>query len=120
MCKCMLKGNINVQRSDEVQGLCGSSHGAIYSTLTIYADALAKTNTTIQCHGGSVGSNDLLGLARYQAIGCKEGFSEWFVKDADNPNVIDKYTDSRDNYPQAEPSTSPNAPIVGVLARLAS
>ncbi|KAG6415934.1 hypothetical protein SASPL_123353 [Salvia splendens] len=177
VCKCMLKGNINVQRSNAGLMWFIPWNNLQYVTsatflMTTYAQVLAKTNTTIQCPGGNVASNDLLGLARYQvdyilgsnpnnmsymvgygsnyprrvhhrgasivsikqdprAIGCKEGFSEWFVKDADNPNVIegaivggpdqsDKYSDSRDNYPQAEPSTSTNAPIVGVLARLAS
>ncbi|KAL1559264.1 cellulase [Salvia divinorum] len=66
-----------------------------------------------------------------RVIRCQVGLNEWYHKDADNPNVLegavvggpdqsDKYTDSRDNYPQVEPSTATNAPIVGVLARLAS
>lgn len=63
-------------------------------------------------------------------VSCQGGFSEWFNKDADNPNVIegavvggpnfnDEYTDSRQNYQQAEPATANVAPFVGVLARLA-
>ncbi|XP_057804621.1 endoglucanase 13-like [Salvia miltiorrhiza] len=66
-----------------------------------------------------------------RAVGCQEGFGEWFHKDGDNPNVLegaivggpdqsDQYTDSRENYQQAEPATANNAPLVGVLARLAS
>ncbi|KAH6787327.1 glycosyl hydrolase 9B10 [Perilla frutescens var. hirtella] len=66
-----------------------------------------------------------------KAVGCQEGFTEWFHKNADNPNVLegaivggpdqsDQYRDARDNFQQAEPATANNAPIVGVLARLAS
>lgn len=64
-------------------------------------------------------------------VGCKEGFSNWFNKDAPNPNVLegaivggpdlnDGYSDSRGNFQQAEPATANTAPLVGVLARLAS
>lgn len=64
-------------------------------------------------------------------VGCQEGFSEWFNKNSDNPNVLDgavvggpgqddQYRDSRDNYQQAEPAIANNAPIVGVLASLAA
>jgi hypothetical protein len=35
------------------------------------------------------------------------------------PDGGDAYTDSRDNYAQAEPSTYTNAPLVGALAFLA-
>ncbi|KAI3470893.1 hypothetical protein Pfo_027556 [Paulownia fortunei] len=63
-------------------------------------------------------------------VSCQEGFSEWFHKNEENPNVLvgaivggpdqgDGYRDSRDNYQQAEPATANNAPLVGVLARLA-
>lgn len=64
-------------------------------------------------------------------VGCKEGFTEWFHKNADNPNVLegaivggpdqsDNYNDSRENFQQAEPAVANGAPLVGVLARLAS
>ncbi|KAL7108876.1 hypothetical protein ACP275_06G140700 [Erythranthe tilingii] len=64
-------------------------------------------------------------------VGCQDGFNNWFNRNADNPNVItgaivggpdksDQYTDARNNYQQAEPSTANNAPLVGVLARLAA
>ncbi|KAL7108877.1 hypothetical protein ACP275_06G140800 [Erythranthe tilingii] len=64
-------------------------------------------------------------------MSCQQGFEEWFHKNQENPNVLtgaivggpdqsDQYTDARDNYEQAEPSTANNAPLVGVLARLAA
>ncbi|KAL9164973.1 hypothetical protein ABFS82_06G139900 [Erythranthe guttata] len=64
-------------------------------------------------------------------MSCQEGFEEWFHNNQENPNVLtgaivggpdrsDQYTDARDNYQQAEPSTANNAPLVGVLARLAA
>ncbi|KAL6503765.1 hypothetical protein OROGR_025688 [Orobanche gracilis] len=63
-------------------------------------------------------------------VGCQDGFN-WFHKNAENPNVLtgavvggpnqrDEYMDARDNYQQAEPATANNAPLVGVLARLAA
>ncbi|GFP97991.1 endoglucanase 12 [Phtheirospermum japonicum] len=63
-------------------------------------------------------------------VGCKDGYTKWFNNNAENPNVIvgavvggpnqgDGYTDSRDNYSQAEPATVFSAPLVGVLAKLA-
>ncbi|KAL9164972.1 hypothetical protein ABFS82_06G139800 [Erythranthe guttata] len=64
-------------------------------------------------------------------VGCQDGFNNWYNRNADNPNVItgaivggpdqsDQYTDARNNYQQAEPSTANNAPLVGVLARLSA
>ncbi|KAK6145521.1 hypothetical protein DH2020_022341 [Rehmannia glutinosa] len=64
-------------------------------------------------------------------VSCQDGFNEWFHKNAENPNVLigaivggpdlgDQYRDSRDNYQQAEPATANNAPLVGVLAKLAA
>lgn len=64
-------------------------------------------------------------------VSCQAGFDEWFHKNADNPNVLegalvggpntnDEYTDTRENYQQAEPDTANVAPFVGVLARLAA
>ncbi|XP_047942976.1 endoglucanase 13-like [Salvia hispanica] len=176
MCNCIQKGNSNVQKSNGglLWFLPWSNLQYVTSAtflITTYADVLAKTKTTIQCPGGNVGPNDLLGFARSQVdyilgsnpkkmsymvgygsnyprrvhhrgasivsihknpqvVGCQEGF-EWFHKNADNPNVLegaivggpdqsDQYTDSRDNYQQAEPATANNAPLVGVLAKLAS
>ncbi|XP_071934489.1 endoglucanase 14-like [Coffea arabica] len=63
-------------------------------------------------------------------VSCQQGFSDWFNKNAPNPNVLDgaivggpdqndQYTDKRSNYYQAEVATANNAPLVGVLARLA-
>ncbi|PIN06028.1 Cellulase [Handroanthus impetiginosus] len=63
-------------------------------------------------------------------VNCQQGFNDWFHKNAANPNVLegaivggpdqrDEYRDVRDNYQQAEPATANNAPLVGVLARLA-
>ncbi|KAM3236040.1 hypothetical protein P3L10_016077 [Capsicum annuum] len=64
-------------------------------------------------------------------VSCQEGFTLWFNKNAPNPNVIDGaivggpdindyYNDSRSNFQQAEAATANTAPLVGVLARLAS
>ncbi|OVA02725.1 Glycoside hydrolase [Macleaya cordata] len=64
-------------------------------------------------------------------VTCKGGYDIWFYKNATDPNVLDgaivggpdlsdSYTDVRSNYPQAEPATVNTAPLVGVLALLAS
>ncbi|KAG8084468.1 hypothetical protein GUJ93_ZPchr0010g8812 [Zizania palustris] len=61
-------------------------------------------------------------------VTCKGGF-DYYNKNSPNPNVIagaivggpdadDQYSDSRQNFQQAEPATVTVAPIVGVLARL--
>ncbi|XP_062173735.1 endoglucanase 13-like [Alnus glutinosa] len=66
-----------------------------------------------------------------EPVTCKGGFDLYFNKNQPNPNVLegavvggpdvnDRYTDSRSNFQQAEPSTVITAPLVGVLARLAS
>ncbi|PAN03746.1 hypothetical protein PAHAL_1G018800 [Panicum hallii] len=62
-------------------------------------------------------------------IGCDEGFRYLHSAEPDanvlvgavvgGPDGADGYTDSRDNYAQAEPSTYTNAPLVGALAFLA-
>lgn len=63
-------------------------------------------------------------------VSCEQGFSDWYNKDAPNPNVLegaivggpdqnDNYSDSRSNFNQAEAATANTAPLVGVLARLA-
>ncbi|KAL5975000.1 hypothetical protein ACLOJK_031676 [Asimina triloba] len=64
-------------------------------------------------------------------VSCQDGFTEWFDKNAANPNVLvgavvggpdinDAYTDSRSNYQQTEPATVTTAPFVGVLAQFAA
>ncbi|CAN6349596.1 unnamed protein product [Urochloa humidicola] len=61
-------------------------------------------------------------------ITCKGGF-DYFSRSSPNPNVLvgaivgrpdgnDRYSDSRENFQQGEPSTVTVAPFVGVLARL--
>ncbi|PIA34507.1 hypothetical protein AQUCO_03700053v1 [Aquilegia coerulea] len=63
-------------------------------------------------------------------VGCKEGF-EWFNKIDKDPNVVegalvggadqnDGYNDARSNYAQAEAATANSAPLVGLLAKIAS
>ncbi|XP_008792937.3 endoglucanase 15-like [Phoenix dactylifera] len=63
-------------------------------------------------------------------VNCQQGFSDWYNKDAPNPNVLvgaivggpdatDGYSDDRNNYQQNEPATASIAPIVGVLASIA-
>uniref|UniRef100_A0A2N9F1G4 Endoglucanase n=1 Tax=Fagus sylvatica TaxID=28930 RepID=A0A2N9F1G4_FAGSY len=65
-----------------------------------------------------------------ELVTCKVGFDLYFNKNEPNPNVLDGalvggpdendgYTDSRSNFQQAETATVNNAPLVGVLARLA-
>ncbi|CAA2934837.1 endoglucanase 14-like [Olea europaea var. sylvestris] len=64
-------------------------------------------------------------------VTCQNGFNAWFHRNAPNPNVLDgaivggpgqtdEYTDSRDNYQQAEAAIANTAPLVGVLAYFAS
>ncbi|XVF41372.1 hypothetical protein PTKIN_Ptkin01aG0275200 [Pterospermum kingtungense] len=64
-------------------------------------------------------------------VSCKDGFAKWFNKNEADPNVLegavvggpdanDQYTDSRSNFKMAEPATVTVAPLVGVLAFLAS
>ena len=64
-------------------------------------------------------------------VGCKDGFDLWFNKGQPNPNVLvgaivggpdrnDNYADQRSDYQEAEPATANTAPLVGVLARIAS
>lgn len=68
--------------------------------------------------------------AKPQKIGCNEGYN-YFNLPNPNPNVAtgaivggpdqnDNYNDARGNYQQTEPTTYINAPIIGVLAVLAS
>ncbi|XP_047320322.1 endoglucanase 13-like [Impatiens glandulifera] len=63
-------------------------------------------------------------------VSCSDGFSQWFNKNAPNPNVLDgaivggpdqsdNYNDDRGNYQQGEAATANTAPLVGVLAHLA-
>ncbi|PIA60759.1 hypothetical protein AQUCO_00300343v1 [Aquilegia coerulea] len=64
-------------------------------------------------------------------VTCRGGYETWYNKNATNPNVLegavvggpdwnDIYTDLRSNYNQAQPTTYNTAPLVGVLAKLAS
>ncbi|KAJ1258832.1 hypothetical protein BS78_10G105300 [Paspalum vaginatum] len=62
-------------------------------------------------------------------IGCAQGFDDWFVRKAANPNVVvgaivggpdrrDRFRDHRDNYMQTEACTYNTAPMVGMFAML--
>uniref|UniRef100_A0A0D9WDV8 Endoglucanase n=1 Tax=Leersia perrieri TaxID=77586 RepID=A0A0D9WDV8_9ORYZ len=64
-------------------------------------------------------------------VSCHEGYSEWYGRQANNPNLLDgavvggpdeydDFADERNNYEQTEAATYNNAPLLGVLARLAS
>ncbi|CAI9117979.1 OLC1v1019475C1 [Oldenlandia corymbosa var. corymbosa] len=64
-------------------------------------------------------------------VSCKDGFTKWRDRDAPNPNVLvgaivggpnpdDSFSDSRDDYNHNEAATTNTAPLVGVLAFLAS
>ncbi|CAM8901752.1 unnamed protein product [Rhodiola kirilowii] len=63
-------------------------------------------------------------------VECKAGFDLYYHVSTPNRNVIqgavvggpdqsDSYTDSRDSYSQSEPTLTINAPLVGLLARVA-
>ncbi|KAG8067498.1 hypothetical protein GUJ93_ZPchr0005g14561 [Zizania palustris] len=63
-------------------------------------------------------------------VSCQEGYSSWYGRQAGNPNLLDgaivggpdeydDFADERDNYEQTEAATYNNAPLLGVLARLA-
>ncbi|RWW36271.1 hypothetical protein BHE74_00058722 [Ensete ventricosum] len=63
------------------------------------------------------------------AVGCIDGFDDWYVNKDGNPNVIegalvggpdvkDEFYDDRCKYEQTEPSMVGNAPLVGLFAAL--
>lgn len=63
-------------------------------------------------------------------VSCRGGYSKWYGRKASDPNLLsgaivggpdgyDNFADERDNYEQTEPATYNNAPLIGVLARLA-
>ncbi|KAL4348347.1 hypothetical protein GQ457_17G021780 [Hibiscus cannabinus] len=64
-------------------------------------------------------------------VACRQGYANWYTRKASDPNVLtgavvggpdayDNFADERDNYEQTEPATYNNAPLLGILARLAS
>jgi hypothetical protein len=64
-------------------------------------------------------------------VGCHAGYSSWYHRRGSNPNLLvgatvggpdeyDNFADERDNYQQTEATTYNNAPLMGVLARLAA
>ncbi|RRT63181.1 hypothetical protein B296_00019174 [Ensete ventricosum] len=64
-------------------------------------------------------------------VGCTQGFDEWYGRGGDNPNDVvgavvggpddkDEFSDVRGNYVQTEACTYNTAPMVGVLAKLAT
>lgn len=63
-------------------------------------------------------------------VSCKDGYASWFGRAGSNPNLLDGavvggpdgrdgFADERNNYQQTEVATYNNAPLMGVLARLA-
>ncbi|OMP02983.1 Glycoside hydrolase, family 9 [Corchorus olitorius] len=63
-------------------------------------------------------------------VACRQGYATWYSRKASDPNVLtgavvggpdayDNFADERDNYEQTEPATYNNAPLLGILARLA-
>uniref|UniRef100_A0A1J3I9Q1 Endoglucanase n=1 Tax=Noccaea caerulescens TaxID=107243 RepID=A0A1J3I9Q1_NOCCA len=63
------------------------------------------------------------------SVNCVQGFDSWYRRSQADPNVIhgalvggpdknDYYSDSRENYEQAEPTLSGTAPLVGLFAKL--
>ncbi|WVZ72841.1 hypothetical protein U9M48_021240 [Paspalum notatum var. saurae] len=64
-------------------------------------------------------------------VSCQAGYSSWYHRSGSNPNLLDgatvggpdeydNFADERDNYEQTEATTYNNAPLMGVLARLAA
>ncbi|KAL5222073.1 hypothetical protein ABZP36_026786 [Zizania latifolia] len=64
-------------------------------------------------------------------VSCRGGYSSWYGRPASNPNILvgavvggpdqfDRFNDERNNYEQTEAATYNNAPLMGVLARLAA
>ncbi|KAJ1281978.1 hypothetical protein BS78_03G014500 [Paspalum vaginatum] len=64
-------------------------------------------------------------------VSCQAGYSTWYHRRGGNPNLLDgatvggpdeydNFADERDNYEQTEATTYNNAPLMGVLARLAA
>jgi len=64
-------------------------------------------------------------------VSCQGGYSSWYHRRGSNPNLLvgatvggpdeyDNFADERDNYEQTEATTYNNAPMMGVLARLAA
>lgn len=63
-------------------------------------------------------------------VSCRGGYNKWYGRKGRDPNLLDgavvggpdgydNFVDERDNYEQTEPATYNNAPLIGVLARLA-
>uniref|UniRef100_J3KXQ6 Endoglucanase n=1 Tax=Oryza brachyantha TaxID=4533 RepID=J3KXQ6_ORYBR len=64
-------------------------------------------------------------------VGCRDGYASWYGRQGSNPNLLDgavvggpdehdDFADERNNYQQTEAATYNNAPLMGVLARLAA
>jgi endoglucanase len=64
-------------------------------------------------------------------VSCQGGYNSWYHRRGSNPNLLvgntvggpdedDNIADERDNYEQTEATTNNNAPLMGVLARLAA
>ncbi|PVH39514.1 hypothetical protein PAHAL_5G524000 [Panicum hallii] len=64
-------------------------------------------------------------------VSCQAGYNSWYHRRGSNPNLLvgatvggpdeyDNFADERDNYEQTEATTYNNAPLMGVLARLAA
>jgi endoglucanase len=64
-------------------------------------------------------------------VSCHDGYSRWYRRGGGNPNLLDgatvggpdeydNFADQRDNWEQTEATTYNNAPLMGVLARLAA
>ncbi|KAJ4973930.1 hypothetical protein NE237_007104 [Protea cynaroides] len=65
------------------------------------------------------------------AVGCAQGFENWYDNPQGNPNVLvgglvggpdqyDNFVDDRSNYEQTEPTISGTAPLVGLFSKLQS
>lgn len=64
-------------------------------------------------------------------VSCREGYASWYGRRGGNPNLLDgavvggpdehdDFADERNNYEQTEAATYNNAPLMGILARLAA
>ncbi|RZC53478.1 hypothetical protein C5167_012317 [Papaver somniferum] len=137
ICNCIQKGPENFQLTDS-GGLLyfneWNSLNYVTASLFLVLDYAEFIDAGLQCGDTLVNSGDLHNFVQLQdnitKVSCEQGFHAWYNKTEPNPNILygavvggpnkgDRYTDSRANYKQNEPSTITVAPFVGILARLA-
>ncbi|KAE8683849.1 Endoglucanase 6 [Hibiscus syriacus] len=99
---------------------------------TVYSDYLTSSRRSLKCAAGNVAPFQLLLSQNLRWITFSETIQElraiWLVMETITlakfitewgPDDYDNFADERDNYKQTEPATYNNAPLLGILARLA-